>query len=245
MKKGNQFIVRLLIVFAIAFGAQATASAQLGGLNVKNLKNKAKKAVDDKVYKEVNGAKGTAKFEVQKAVNEAEHDLKNKANATVKGSKEEQTEDNASSTSTDEGIPGYTVTTTTVTTTKMPASSSGSSSSNGSMTLYKGGSIVGNIKSDGTVMLGGSSKGKIDGNGNIYVGGSIEGQLRSNGDVLKKGSIVGNIDGSGNVRIKGSIVGQIRANGDVVKGGSIIGKVKDMSNLRKAAVVYFFGFYGI
>ena len=95
MKKGNQFIVRLLIVFAIAFGAQATASAQLGGLNVKNLKNKAKKAVDDKVYKEVNGAKGTAKFEVQKAVNEAEHDLKNKANAAVKGSEEEQTEKGA------------------------------------------------------------------------------------------------------------------------------------------------------
>ncbi|MBQ9230979.1 MAG: polymer-forming cytoskeletal protein [Prevotella sp.] len=134
------------------------------------------------------------------------------------------------------GVGGYTMTRTTVTT-------SGGNSSSGEAVLYKGGSIFGKLKNDGTVIINGSNKGQIRSNGSIYVGGSNVGTLRSNGDVLKSGSIIGNIDSNGNVRIKGSIVGKVESNGDVRKSGSIIGKAKNMTNLRHVAIIYFFGFY--
>ena len=124
-------------------------------------------------------------------------------------------------------------------------SSSSSTKSGADMELRRNGSVVGSIKADGTVYVGGSNRGKIDANGNIYVGGQIKGLLRSNGEVLKDGHIVGTIDSeSGNVRINGSIVGGIsNMFGDVRLNGRIIGKVQPVADLKKAAVFYFFGFW--
>lgn len=136
----------------------------------------------------------------------------------------------------DNPLGGYTMTRTTVT---KPSSSS----SNGETVLYKGGSIVGKLRTDGTVFVGGSNKGQIRSNGSIYVGGSNVGTLRPNGDVLRAGTIIGRIEDNGNIRIKGSIVGKVEANGDIRKGGSIVGKAKNMTNLRHVAIFYFFGFY--
>ena len=135
----------------------------------------------------------------------------------------------------DNPLSGYTMTRTTVT--------KPSSSSNGETVLYKGGSIVGKLRTDGTVFVGGTNKGQIRSNGSIYVGGSNVGTLRPNGDVLRAGTIIGRIEDNGNIRIKGSIVGKVEANGDIRKGGSIVGKAKNMTNLRHVAIFYFFGFY--
>ena len=136
----------------------------------------------------------------------------------------------------DNPIGGYTITRTTVT---KPSSSS----SSGETILYKGGSIVGKLRTDGTVYVGGSIKGQIRANGSIYVGGSNAGTLRDNGDVLRGGSIIGRIESNGDIRIKGSIVGKVESNGNIRKGGSIVGKAKNMTNLRHVAIFYFFGFY--
>ena len=139
--------------------------------------------------------------------------------------------------SSDDLLGGYTVKRTVVT------KPSGSSSSDGETILYRGGTIVGKIKADGTVYVNGSIKGQIRSGGQIYVGGSNSGTLRSNGDVLKGGSIIGRIESNGNVRIKGSVVGKVESNGDIRRGGSIIGKAKNMSNMKNVAIFYFFGFY--
>ncbi len=138
----------------------------------------------------------------------------------------------------DNPLDGYTMKRTVVTT-----PSGGGSSSGGETILYHGGSIVGKLKSDGTVFVGGSNKGQIRPNGSIYVGGSNVGTLRPNGDVLYKGSTVGRIEDNGNVRIKGSSVGKVESNGNIRKGGSIIGKAKNMTNMRHVAIFYFFNFY--
>ena len=106
--------------------------------------------------------------------------------------------------------------------------------------LRKGGSIVGEIRGNDHVWIGGSDRGKFE-NGNIWVGGSIAGKIEGN-NIRKGGSIVGKVE-NGNVWIGGSIAGQIRPNGDVVKGGSIVGRAEGMRDARKVAVIYFFGFF--
>ena len=114
----------------------------------------------------------------------------------------------------------------------------------GAVKLRKGGSIVGEIRSNNEVWINGSNRGKIESNGNIWVGGSVAGQILSNGDIRKGGSIVGKVQG-GKVWQGGSIVGEIRQNGDVVRGGSVIGRAEGMKDAIKVAVVYFFGFYNL
>ena len=125
---------------------------------------------------------------------------------------------------------------------KADEAASRSGGSAGAVKLWKGGSTVGEIRSNNEVWLRGSNRGKIESNGNIWVGGSVAGQILSNGDIRKGGSIVGKVQG-GKVWLGGSIVGEIRQNGDVVKGGSVIGRAEGMKDARKVAVVYFFGFY--
>lgn len=112
----------------------------------------------------------------------------------------------------------------------------------GGSKLWKGGSVVGELRSNDEVWIGGSRRGSFE-NGKIRVGGSFEGELLSDGSVRKHGSIVGKIDGNGKVWLGGSIVGEIRSNGDIVKGGSIIGKSQPAGDRRKIAVIYFFGFW--
>ena len=63
MLKGNQTILRLMMALAIAFGVEATASAQLGGL----LK-KAKQSVTDKVKKTISDTKEEATTSVRQQV---------------------------------------------------------------------------------------------------------------------------------------------------------------------------------
>ena len=111
------------------------------------------------------------------------------------------------------------------------------------MILWKGGSTFGEIRGDGTVMINGSSQGRIESNGDIRVGGSVAGQLLSDGQVRKGGSIVGRIDQNGKVWLGGSVAGEIKANGEVWKGGSNVARVQNMTDRRKAAIIYFFGFY--
>ena len=70
MKKNQIIILRTLMAVAIMFGVQTTASAQLGKL--KGLADKAKSAVTDKV-----------KAKVEKKVDDAKNDVKERAEATV------------------------------------------------------------------------------------------------------------------------------------------------------------------
>ena len=114
----------------------------------------------------------------------------------------------------------------------------------GGSKLWKGGSVVGELRSNGEVWIGGSRRGSFE-NGKIRVGGSFEGELLSNGNVRKHGSIVGKIDDNGKVWLGGSVVGEIRSNGDIVKGGSVIGKSQPAGDRRKIAVIYFFGFWSL
>jgi len=71
----------------------------------------------------------------------------------------------------------------------------------------------------------------------------VAGQLLSDGQVRKGGSIVGRIDQNGKVWLGGSVAGEIKANGEVWKGGSNVARVQNMTDRRKAAIIYFFGFY--
>ena len=114
----------------------------------------------------------------------------------------------------------------------------------GGCKLWKGGSVVGELRANDEVWIGGSRRGSFE-NGRIRVGGSFEGELLSDGSVRKGGSIVGKIDGNGKVWLGGSIVGEVRANGDIVKGGSVIGKSQPAGDRRKIAVIYFFGFWAL
>ena len=114
----------------------------------------------------------------------------------------------------------------------------------GGSKLWKGGSVVGELRANDEVWIGGSRRGSFE-NGKIRVGGSFQGELLSDGNVRKNGSIVGKIDGIGKVWLGGSIVGEVRANGDIVKGGSIIGKSQPAGDRRKIAVIYFFGFWAL
>ena len=112
----------------------------------------------------------------------------------------------------------------------------------GGSKLWKGGSVVGELRANDEVWIGGSRRGSFE-NGKIRVGGSFQGELLSDGNVRKNGSIVGKIDGNGKVWLGGSVVGEIRSNGDIVKGGSVIGKSQPAGDRRKIAVIYFFGFW--
>lgn len=116
--------------------------------------------------------------------------------------------------------------------------------SNAGSKLWKGGSVVGELRANDEVWIGGSRRGSFE-NGRIRVGGSFEGELLSDGNVRKGGSIVGKIDSNGKVWLGGSIVGEVRSNGDVVKGGSVIGKAQPLTDIRKIAVIYFFGFWAL
>jgi cytoskeletal protein CcmA (bactofilin family) len=115
-------------------------------------------------------------------------------------------------------------------------------SRNTKQNLWWGGSVFGELRPDGNLIIHGSSQGKIQ-NGNIWVGGSIEGKIENNGSIRKGGSIVGKVEDNGNIRLGGSIVGKIEDNGKVWRGGSVVGKVDNMTDKRKIAVIYFFGFY--
>ena len=110
--------------------------------------------------------------------------------------------------------------------------------------LWRGSSVVAEIRNNNQVFINGANCGKIESNGNIWVGGSVAGQILSNGDIRKGGSIVGKVQG-GKVWQGGSIIGEVRKNGDVVKNGSIIGRAVGMKDDRIVAIVFFFGFYNI
>ena len=110
--------------------------------------------------------------------------------------------------------------------------------------LWRGSSVVAEIRNNNQVWINGANCGKIESNGNIWVGGSVAGQILSNGDIRKGGSIVGKVQG-GKVWQGGSIIGEVRKNGDVVKNVSIIGRAVGMKDDRIVAIVFFFGFYNI
>lgn len=117
------------------------------------------------------------------------------------------------------------------------------SSSGRDAALYYNGSQFGEIRSNGDVYIRGSRKGELRSNGDIYVNGSRVGEIRSGGDIYKNGSRVGEVRSNGDVYENGSRVGEVRSNGDVYKNGSRIGEVRNMGDPKKAAVLYFFGFF--
>ena len=80
MLKGNQTILRLMMALAIAFGVEATASAQLGGL----LK-KAKQSVTDKVKKTVSDTKEEATTSVRQQVEQTAEETVGSATGEVGG----------------------------------------------------------------------------------------------------------------------------------------------------------------
>ena len=83
MKK-NHSIVRIVMVVAIAFGVQTTASAQLGGLL-----NKAKKAVKEKAESVISSQKDKAKQQVEKAKGEVSAKTTAKAASAIVGAEPE------------------------------------------------------------------------------------------------------------------------------------------------------------
>ena len=128
--------------------------------------------------------------------------------------------------------------------TNAKADAAASRTGGASVTLWKGGSVAGEIRSNNQVWISGSNRGKIESNGDIWVGGSVAGQILSNGDIRKGGSIIGKVDG-GRVWQNGSVIGEIRQNGDVVKNGSVIGRAEGMKDARAVAVVFFYGFFNL
>lgn len=127
-----------------------------------------------------------------------------------------------------------------------PQSSSNSSSSSSSsreVKLYRGGSQFGELRANGDVYIGGSCKGELRSNGDIYVGGSCKGEIRSNGAIYKGGSQIGEVRSNGDVYERGSKIGEVRSNGAIYRNGSQIGEARNMGDPKKAAVIYFFGFF--
>lgn len=123
------------------------------------------------------------------------------------------------------------------------SSSSSSSSSSREVKLYRGGSQFGELRANGDVYIGGSCKGELRSNGDIYVGGSCKGEIRSNGAIYKSGSQIGEVRSNGDVYERGSKIGEVRSNGAIYRNGSQIGEARNMGDPRKAAVIYFFGFF--
>lgn len=122
-------------------------------------------------------------------------------------------------------------------------SSSSSSSSSREVKLYRGGSQFGELRANGDVYIGGSCKGELRSNGDIYVGGSCKGEIRSNGAIYKGGSQIGEVRSNGDVYERGSKIGEVRSNGAIYRNGSQIGEARNMGDPKKAAVIYFFGFF--
>jgi cytoskeletal protein CcmA (bactofilin family) len=118
--------------------------------------------------------------------------------------------------------------------------------------VYKNGSLIGKIESNGDVWISvanevtsdirmvGLSPWKFEANGIVRINGAIVGKIESNGDVLKNGSIIGRIEPNGDVFKNGMLVGKIEPNGDVLKNGSIIGNAKDVKMEWAAGFFFFF-----
>ena len=109
--------------------------------------------------------------------------------------------------------------------------------------LSTGGSKFCEITADGEVWINGDKQGSIEANGEIWVAGDKEGSLESNGEVWKAGNKIGDVTSDLEVWFEGDNVGEIESDGTVWRNGNAVGSTQG-GNPKRAAIVFFFGFFG-
>lgn len=108
--------------------------------------------------------------------------------------------------------------------------------------LSSGGSKFCEITANGEVWINGDKQGSIEANGEIWVAGDKEGSLEANGEVWKAGNKIGDVTSDLEVWFEGDNVGEIEADGTVWRSGETVGSTQG-GNPRRAAIVFFFGFF--
>ncbi|MEO2033592.1 MAG: polymer-forming cytoskeletal protein [Planctomycetaceae bacterium] len=106
--------------------------------------------------------------------------------------------------------------------------------------LPKGGTFVGRVQDNGSIVIRGTTVGRFETNGDIRIKGSVVGRIESNGSIRKRGTVEGRVKSNGDVRKRGTFIGRIEDDGNVREKGTVIGSAKGVAPTR-AAALFFFG----
>ncbi len=113
------------------------------------------------------------------------------------------------------------------------------------MKLWVGGSLVGELETDGSVWKGGSRIGELEPNGRVWKGGSQIGEIEADGKIWRGGSQIGEVEEDGKLWLGGSKVGEIEPDGKIWLKGSQWGEAEGYtgSAADRRAVVAWVVFY--
>jgi uncharacterized protein (TIGR02145 family) len=92
----------------------------------------------------------------------------------------------------------------------------------------------------GKLWCGGTLVGEVDSNGKIWINGSVVGKVDSDGNVWRGESSIGNVDSNGRVWYGERILGSVGLDGKVWHGERVVGNV-DSGKFADGAALIFFG----